>query len=828
MSQQERIQQRLKEARTSWEMLNRRIEAAKRDLALELDGQRKVVLQMRIGELEKERSELETELSRLEGDVQLSHPAARSLASDGQRTLGNPYNYHLPVQDDAMFWGRADLLARLGDGLAQPRPLSAAVFGGRRCGKTSLLRKLERDMLAGKLVAGDRPLIPWYYDPQAGYPVASGDDFFLLALEALHGALPEVPLSAEEVRQAYGQSLRLGPANAFAEGFRLIVGQAGRRLRLVLLIDEADALLAAPWGSNLRPNLRNLLSNSAVADSLALVMAGAAAFHAQVTEKDSPLENILTRYSLANLTRGDTIALARVPNQERLSLAAAEEVWVQTGGHPCLAQFILYELWDDIAQATPEDVRDVAAEFSSQVDHLERWSAALSALAHDVYGGLSEQSAPLRYTDIRRQFPAADGGELQHALDALIYHGLVNITGRGRQAQYSIAGVMFRDWYRNDRPRQAPTVPHPVEAVSPPVSACPVYETFDLEIERHGPDRYEVQVLDAPTGPVRGPEVALNLADAPFQAMLNRIQAGDVDAALLSEVGQRLHAFLFPAPVLTAYLSSREAARAHDKGLCIKLRLHHPELVALPWELLYNPHDQSFCALSVRTPLVRFLPGVLESPLPPVLPPWRLLLVTASPSDLPALAIEQERAAILDAVHPLVDAGKMTVQHLDHATPVSLLAALRQGAHWLHFVGHGEYNSQTGQGALILEQEEGRSTRMDVDTLRYLLPEIYEQADARLRLVFLNACATAQVGMLPGTRGLAQTLAQAGIPATIGMSRPVVDRSARAFSRGFYEALAQNGWPLQAAVSEGRRRAMLEGGLHSGDWAVPVVFVRDV
>jgi CHAT domain-containing protein len=111
-----------------------------------------------------------------------------------------------------------------------------------------------------------------------------------------------------------------------------------------------------------------------------------------------------------------------------------------------------------------------------------------------------------------------------------------------------------------------------------------------------------------------------------------------------------------------------------------------------------------------------------------------------------------------------------------------------------------------------------------VDTLRHLLPEAYAQADARLRMVFLNACATAQVGITPGTRGLAQTLVRAGVPTAIGMGRPINNVSARAFSAGFYGALAEQGWPFYLAVTEGRRRVMVESGLHGGDWAVPVLF----
>ena len=260
--------------------------------------------------------------------------------------MSNPYNYHLPVRDDAMFFGRAELLSDLAAGLAQPVPLSAALFGGRRFGKTSLLRKLERDMAGQDRDAGRR-LIPWYYDPQAGYPLACDDDFFLLILEGLRTSLCEETAPQALVEDTYVTELRRGPGLAFETCFRMLLDEGGEdrsQVRLVMLIDEAEALLTAPWGAELRPTLRRLLSNSGIVDSLALVMAGSTAFHHKVVEKDSPLENILTRYSLGNLTHDETLGLARDPNQGLLPADAAEEVWRQTGGHPCLVQFIMQEM----------------------------------------------------------------------------------------------------------------------------------------------------------------------------------------------------------------------------------------------------------------------------------------------------------------------------------------------------------------------------------------------------------------------------------------------------------------------------------------------------
>jgi hypothetical protein len=360
------------------------------------------------------------------------------------------------------------------------------------------------------------------------------------------------------------------------------------------------------------------------------------------------------------------------------------------------------------------------------------------------------------------------------------------------------------------------------------VVALPLpHETFDVEVERRGRNRYEIQVLNAPAGPARSDEISFDPAAPQFQAMLERVEVGDVEAALLTEVGRQLHAFLFSPRIWAAFVASREAARRRDRGLRLKLRLHQPELAVLPWELLYDPQEDRFLALSGHTPLIRSLPGVLGSALPPASLPWRLLVATAAPEDWPGLSFEQERDGILEAIAPLVQAGQVHVEVLDHASSPGLLAALRAGVHWLHFVGHGEYDTGTGGGALILERANGTGDSVGVDTLRHLLAEGYAEAGARLHVVFLNACATAQVGITPGTRGLAQTLVRAGVPAAIGMGRPIADVSARAFSAGFYGALAERGWPFDLAVTEGRRRAMVETGLHRGDWAVPVLFMRE-
>jgi hypothetical protein len=366
----------------------------------------------------------------------------------------NPYNYHVAVRDDAMFFGREKMLKRLVGGLCAPTPLSAVIFGGRRSGKTSLLSKLRRVLGADARAAGDRCFIPCCLDLQRGRPLKGSDDFFLWVLDELGTAWEqrqglEHGMLVEEFQTRYRLEMSKGPMDAFVHAFRSLDTQ-GERIRLAILIDESEDILAVEWGDDLRPNLRYLLSNSPVVEDVALVMAGSTQMYTKVTERDSPLENILDRYCLPTLSHDATLALAREPNDARLPEEAAEEVWRQTGGHPCMAQYILHELWDEfegqLQDATVEDVRHVAESFEERTRHFSSWTDTLGQTGHALYRFLVEQDGLVNYGAIRQRFEQLTITELQSALDALLYYGLVHCHGRGRRQRYSIAGKMYLDW----------------------------------------------------------------------------------------------------------------------------------------------------------------------------------------------------------------------------------------------------------------------------------------------------------------------------------------------------------------------------------------------
>lgn len=369
--------------------------------------------------------------------------------------MHNPYNYHIAVRDDRMFFGRQKILARLVSGLSAPLPLSAAIFGGRRCGKTSLLSKLARVLNGDVRAAGERRFMPCSLDLQRGRRLTCSDDFFLWLLEELGETWElrrglERGLVVEALQTCYRDEAARGPVDAFVRAFRSL-DKGGERIRLVILIDESEQILTVEWGEDLRPNLRTLLSDSPIVEDIALVMAGSTQMYTKVTERDSPLENILDRYPLPTLSREATLALARRPNGDRLSEEAAEEVYRQTGGQPCIAQYILRELWDELegelADGTIEDIRDTAETFDDRTRHFSTWAETLEPTGNDVYRFLVEQDAPATYTAIRQRFCQMTSTSLQSTLDALLYHGLIHRHGRGRRRQYKVAGQMYRDWF---------------------------------------------------------------------------------------------------------------------------------------------------------------------------------------------------------------------------------------------------------------------------------------------------------------------------------------------------------------------------------------------
>lgn len=241
-------------------------------------------------------------------------------------------------------------------------------------------------------------------------------------------------------------------------------------------------------------------------------------------------------------------------------------------------------------------------------------------------------------------------------------------------------------------------------------------------------------------------------------------------------------------------------------------------LLSVPWEILFDGRD--FLSRRRRTPILREV-GDLAEPSPVSLPsPLRVLCIVATPEDQRRLDLESELREIEQAAHSRRGVEVITRRP---ASLVELSDMVRGGEfHVLHFAGHGQFDQATGDGALVLRGEDGKSCPVPG---RHLVEVLKDQP---LRLAVLNACETARTSFTAAGHpfaGVATALLQA-IPAVVAMQFPIEDRQAIAFAASLYRRLL-DGEPLELAVTEARL-TLLGQRPRRLDWVNPAVESRDL
>jgi hypothetical protein len=291
------------------------------------------------------------------------------------------------------------------------------------------------------------------------------------------------------------------------------------------------------------------------------------------------------------------------------------------------------------------------------------------------------------------------------------------------------------------------------------------------------------------------------------------------DEKLVQELGAELFDWLFAGDARVLLDSSRQQAarEGSDQWLRLVLRIRPPELATLPWEFLYDTRRDDY--LSLSNPLVRY-PEVLE-PIRPlaVSPPLRILGMVARPSDRSQLDVELEKQWLLEAVADLTDDGRVDVTWVPGQSWRELRRAMNQQQwHIFHFIGHGGFDHDTGEGFIALG-EDGGTYRLAASKLAQLLGPHHS-----LRLVLLNSCESAQADNRELFSSTATALMRRGIPAVMAMQYEISDRAAIEFARAFYEAVA-DGLPVDLAVRDARMAVSLARP-NSLEWGTPVLYLR--
>jgi tetratricopeptide (TPR) repeat protein len=352
---------------------------------------------------------------------------------------------------------------------------------------------------------------------------------------------------------------------------------------------------------------------------------------------------------------------------------------------------------------------------------------------------------------------------------------------------------------------------------------------FQVEIGAGGDRGYEV-VVRAPQG-----GEATALLRLPGSAQLLGGQLGRLQDALLAssasvrrsltreerpvqEFGRALFDALMVDNVRGLLVASRQQAAREGKQLRVVLQIRPPELARLPWEFLFDAGEDDY--LCLETPLVRY-PFVLQQQRPlGVTPPLRVLGMVARPGDQQALAIDDEQRRLSRALADLERAGRVELNWVPGQTWRDLQAAMRTGPwHVFHFIGHGGFDANAGEGTLALADDQGRTYPLHASDLAMLL-----RGHQSLRLVLLNACDTGRASALDPFSSVAGALMRRGIPAVLAMQFEITDQAAVEFSHTFYGAVADQ-LPVDVSVTEARHaiRLAVPGTL---EWGTPVLYLR--
>ena len=243
------------------------------------------------------------------------------------------------------------------------------------------------------------------------------------------------------------------------------------------------------------------------------------------------------------------------------------------------------------------------------------------------------------------------------------------------------------------------------------------YQDFDLLIEPGAQGGYRARVLRSPAGESAPVQFTLPFSPMELENFVLKVGLarrgtrgpGRPESTPLKDFGGKLYGAVFQDELRDTLLRSLSLTSAPGSGLRLRLRLHDaPELADVPWEFLYDQRLNRFLAQSRRTPLVRYL----DLPDPPrplaVEGPLRLLVMISSPSGYPPLDVEQEWSLLTEALAEPREQGQVIIERQAANMGMLRRRLRREEFHVIHFVGHGLYRPDWGDGVLVMEDHDRR------------------------------------------------------------------------------------------------------------------------
>ena len=264
------------------------------------------------------------------------------------REIPNPYIAGKPISEADMFFGREDVFKFVkGKFSRSAKDITIVLHGGRRTGKTSILRQIANGRLG-------REFVPVFIDIQEMAGVDTHD--FLREIAQKVSECLNLPESEKAELDSLRGELEDKSKRAYGS-FDDFLAYAGSKLGgkyLLFLIDEYEILERKVNEGDLTDDiftyLRNLMQNR---DNLAFIFSGSRPF-ARCERKEWVLTfNMAQPKEVSFLARENAVALITEPLKDYIKYdrKAVDRILRLTAGHPFFTQAICLQIVEDLNDA---------------------------------------------------------------------------------------------------------------------------------------------------------------------------------------------------------------------------------------------------------------------------------------------------------------------------------------------------------------------------------------------------------------------------------------------------------------------------------------------
>lgn len=364
------------------------------------------------------------------------------------RIAPNPYQWNRINLD--VFYGRKQLLDDVITELQ--RGYSHAIVGGRKMGKTTLLRKIEQVLtteIKSSVSAGSL-MLPVYIDMLSFSSPLTAKAIYVDIVRQLDRKLKEIGLLGKSYPSAvpvFGEFPR-EENRAFTKIVKKYIEEIHEQcfFRIGVLIDEIEPITVTEWGDGFFGNWRHLLSNEPdVSSYISIVLAGAKEMFHIAKDIGSPLANILTWQELSLFSKKDTDDLVNTPTQALLPDSVSGKIFSWTGGHPFLIQYLMHHICEYDTDEAEVRLREARRLFQTKQDAQFRnwWFEKFNDEDRRCYAFLAGSRKVMPKRNLIDLF-----GDMQanNSLSVLCHTGVANKSQK--REHYKVAGTMFKEWFQ--------------------------------------------------------------------------------------------------------------------------------------------------------------------------------------------------------------------------------------------------------------------------------------------------------------------------------------------------------------------------------------------